>query len=273
MAIRPCTLVHNGIGRPHTLRALAVVFAWELPSTDLAGEHSEQNVIYDSIGWLRVAEQSPDTSATCFTRMVDRSLVRTGMRMSRAGNPVARASLALVASIVAPLSLGAPAALAGQRAAPPATIAVRADTLTITVPNSVNFGADSQGGSISASLGAVTVVDSRGGDSALDGHRVGHRFHPQRIAHTDHPKSEYRLLVRRGHRFNRRRYSRPRASHRGPESRAVIVGDRIQRTQNSGDSPNHGLGTHDRHHHPVLRRLGHLQRHHHPLGRLNGPSA
>ncbi|MEV0350087.1 hypothetical protein AB0H88_30285 [Nonomuraea sp. NPDC050680] len=143
------------------LRALAVVFAWELPFTDLAGEHSEQNVIYDSIGLLRVAEQSPDLSATCFTRMVDRSLVRTGMRMSRAGNPVARASLALVASIVAPLSLGAPAASAGPRAAPPATIAVRADTLTITVPNSVNFGADSQGGSISASLGTVTVADAR----------------------------------------------------------------------------------------------------------------
>jgi hypothetical protein len=86
------------------------------------------------------------------------------MRTSCAGNPVARASLALVASIVAPLSLGAAAAAsAGPRAAPPATIAVRADTLTITVPTSVNFGAGSRGGSISASLGTVTVVDSRGG--------------------------------------------------------------------------------------------------------------
>jgi hypothetical protein len=44
-----------------------------------------------------------------------------------------------------------------------ALVPLRADTLTITVPGSVNLGSGPRSGTISASMGTVTVADSRGG--------------------------------------------------------------------------------------------------------------
>ncbi|MFI7030664.1 hypothetical protein ACIBK1_18330 [Microbispora rosea] len=42
-------------------------------------------------------------------------------------------------------------------------VPLRADPLTITLPGSVNLGSGARGGTLSASMGTVTVVDSRGG--------------------------------------------------------------------------------------------------------------
>ncbi|MER6176391.1 hypothetical protein [Streptosporangium sp. NPDC001681] len=84
------------------------------------------------------------------------------MRRSRAGAPIVRTVLSLMASIALLPALGTPAASI-SRAAASATVAVRADLLSITVPASANLGSGAAGGTISASLGTVTVVDSRGG--------------------------------------------------------------------------------------------------------------
>ncbi|MER6944235.1 hypothetical protein ABT294_09450 [Nonomuraea sp. NPDC000554] len=78
------------------------------------------------------------------------------------GNPVARAFLPLTASTVLLLALGAPTASASRIAAS-ATVAWRADPLEITVPASASIGTGAKGASITASLGTVTVVDSRAG--------------------------------------------------------------------------------------------------------------
>ncbi|WP_432870723.1 hypothetical protein [Microbispora rosea] len=42
-------------------------------------------------------------------------------------------------------------------------VPLQADPLTITVPGSVNLGSGARGGTLSASMGTVTVADSRGG--------------------------------------------------------------------------------------------------------------
>ncbi|MBB2743125.1 UNVERIFIED_ORG: hypothetical protein FHR35_002947 [Microbispora rosea subsp. rosea] len=79
----------------------------------------------------------------------------------------------LVASIAAPVappaslsaSLSAVPGLAPAARADMGTVLVplRADPLTITVPGSANLGSVAQGGTISASMGTVTVADSRSG--------------------------------------------------------------------------------------------------------------
>ncbi|MEV4748078.1 hypothetical protein AB0K21_17030 [Streptosporangium sp. NPDC049248] len=84
------------------------------------------------------------------------------MRKSRAGSFVARTPLSLVAAIALPLALGAPG-VPTSGAVTGATVAWRADSLTITVPASANLGSGAAGDTISASLGTVTVVDTRGG--------------------------------------------------------------------------------------------------------------
>ncbi|MET8386094.1 hypothetical protein ABZV14_24130 [Streptosporangium canum] len=92
------------------------------------------------------------------------------MSKSRAGRSVARTPLSPAASIALLLALGAPAASASSapaasasRAAAMATVAWRADPLEITVPASASLGSGVVGSTISASLGTVTVVDSRTG--------------------------------------------------------------------------------------------------------------
>ncbi|WP_031161335.1 hypothetical protein [Streptosporangium roseum] len=97
------------------------------------------------------------------------------MSKSRAGHSAARTPLSLAASIALLLTLGAPAASASStpaatasratasRAAAMATVAWRADPLEITVPASASLGSGVVGSTISASLGTVTVVDSRAG--------------------------------------------------------------------------------------------------------------
>ncbi|GIH61028.1 hypothetical protein [Microbispora siamensis] len=82
---------------------------------------------------------------------------------------------ALAASIAAPAVLPATSCLARVEAAAGddargdrtgsgrALVPLRADPLTITVPGSVNLGSGARGGTISASMGTVTVSDSRGG--------------------------------------------------------------------------------------------------------------
>ncbi|MER5421653.1 hypothetical protein [Streptosporangium roseum] len=84
------------------------------------------------------------------------------MSKSRAGESAMRTPLSLAASIALLLALGAPAASASGAAAM-ATVAWRADPLEITVPASASLGSSVVGSTISASLGTVTVVDSRGG--------------------------------------------------------------------------------------------------------------
>lgn len=87
------------------------------------------------------------------------------MRKSRAGNAVVRIPLSLVASIALPLALGAPlASTSASRGAAGAMVAMRADQLSITVPSSANLGSGAAGDTISASLGEVTVVESRPGN-------------------------------------------------------------------------------------------------------------
>ncbi|MFF5113556.1 hypothetical protein [Streptosporangium sp. NPDC000509] len=88
------------------------------------------------------------------------------MGMSRGGRSVARTLVPVTASLIMLLSLGVPAASGSSacRLAASATVAWRADPLTITVPASAGIGTGTRGASITASLGTVTVLDSRGGD-------------------------------------------------------------------------------------------------------------
>ncbi|MFF0248828.1 hypothetical protein [Streptosporangium sandarakinum] len=88
--------------------------------------------------------------------------------MSKARTGVFSARAPLVPPCLAGmlLVLAAPAAagpVPGSPAVRIATVALRADTLTITVPGSVDLGSGPAGGSISASMGTVTVADNRGG--------------------------------------------------------------------------------------------------------------
>ncbi|MFI6795808.1 hypothetical protein [Streptosporangium canum] len=92
------------------------------------------------------------------------------MSKSRAGHSAVRTSLSPAASIALLLTLGAPVTSASgapvataSGAAAMATVAWRADQLEITVPASASLGSGVVGSTISASLGTVTVVDSRGG--------------------------------------------------------------------------------------------------------------
>ncbi|MEU8196569.1 hypothetical protein AB0C10_22575 [Microbispora amethystogenes] len=105
------------------------------------------------------------------------------MRKVRADARVVAALAASIAlSIALPIALpitpptGLPFASALAPAAGPGTrqaerdgvggadlVAVRVDPLTITVPGSANLGSGGQGGTISASMGTVTVTDQRNG--------------------------------------------------------------------------------------------------------------
>ncbi|MEV4185435.1 hypothetical protein AB0J28_28840 [Streptosporangium canum] len=92
------------------------------------------------------------------------------MSKSRADHSAVRTSLSPAASIALLLTLGAPVTSASgapvtsaSGAAAMATVAWRADQLEITVPASASLGSGVVGSTISASLGTVTVVDSRGG--------------------------------------------------------------------------------------------------------------
>ncbi|MFI7149988.1 hypothetical protein ACIBO2_34120 [Nonomuraea sp. NPDC050022] len=73
----------------------------------------------------------------------------------------------LMASIVVSLGLGAPAAPVAAAgaigAATNSTFALHVNTLTITVPASAGLGNGSQGNSLSASMGTITVEDTRNG--------------------------------------------------------------------------------------------------------------
>ncbi|MGS2645631.1 hypothetical protein [Streptosporangium sp. G12] len=90
------------------------------------------------------------------------------MRKTRADDFAAPAPLSLAASLPLLLALGAsaPAAAASVPAtgiAAVAMVAMRADPLAISLPDSANLGAGGTGGNYSASLGTVTVADSRVG--------------------------------------------------------------------------------------------------------------
>ncbi|MEV0151941.1 MULTISPECIES: hypothetical protein [unclassified Nonomuraea] len=90
------------------------------------------------------------------------------MKTSRAKRGVEQTLLPLTTSIVVLLALDAPALPASAAASASgsvslATVAWRADPLSITVPASVNLGSASQGATINATLGTVTVSDSRAG--------------------------------------------------------------------------------------------------------------
>ncbi|XVQ85665.1 hypothetical protein ACQP2K_43945 [Microbispora siamensis] len=77
------------------------------------------------------------------------------------------APLSLVGLLLAVIDPAAPAVSASVPGAPASwnvTVALRADPLEITVPGSVNLGSGPAGGSISASMGTVTVTDTRGGN-------------------------------------------------------------------------------------------------------------
>jgi hypothetical protein len=67
-----------------------------------------------------------------------------------------------MASIIVTLGLGVPAARSAEAVADRA-IAVRAGTLTITVPGTANLGTALRGSSFSAGMGTITVADSRNG--------------------------------------------------------------------------------------------------------------
>ncbi|MEV6987111.1 hypothetical protein AB0M95_38450 [Sphaerisporangium sp. NPDC051017] len=89
------------------------------------------------------------------------------MRKARTGLVAARTPLALPCLAGLLLAGAAPAASASAPGAPApwtVTVALRADPLEITVPGSVNLGSGTAGGSISASMGTVTVTDTRGGN-------------------------------------------------------------------------------------------------------------
>jgi hypothetical protein len=90
------------------------------------------------------------------------------MRKTRADDFAAPAPLSPAVSLPLLLALGAsaPAVAASVPAtgtAAVATVAMRADQLTITIslPDSANLGTGGTGGNYSASLGTVTVADSR----------------------------------------------------------------------------------------------------------------
>ncbi|MFG1824470.1 hypothetical protein ACGFIJ_18465 [Microbispora bryophytorum] len=72
-------------------------------------------------------------------------------------------SASLPASLPASLSAVPDLAPAAQADTGTALVPLRADPLTLTVPGSVSLGSGSRGGTISASMGTVTVTDSRGG--------------------------------------------------------------------------------------------------------------
>ncbi|WP_169982046.1 hypothetical protein [Microbispora sp. H10836] len=88
------------------------------------------------------------------------------MRQVVAGVIVTATLAASIAAPVAlPTSLSAVPGLAPAAQADTGTalVPLRADPLTITVPGSVNLGSVAQGGTLSASMGTVTVADSRAG--------------------------------------------------------------------------------------------------------------
>ncbi|MFI6789543.1 hypothetical protein ACIBG4_19680 [Nonomuraea sp. NPDC050383] len=90
------------------------------------------------------------------------------MKPSRANRDVARTLLPLTTSLVVLLALDTPALSASLSASPSgfvplATVAWRADPLTITVPASVDLGSAALGATVNALLGTVTVSDSRAG--------------------------------------------------------------------------------------------------------------
>ncbi|MEU8379250.1 hypothetical protein [Streptosporangium sp. NPDC048865] len=92
------------------------------------------------------------------------------MRKTRADDFAAPAPLSLAASLSLLLALGAPAPAAAAASSVPATttaasatVVMRADQLSISVPTTANFGSRTTGDTFSASLGTVTVADSRGG--------------------------------------------------------------------------------------------------------------
>ncbi|WP_433259473.1 hypothetical protein ACQPYK_50360 (plasmid) [Streptosporangium sp. CA-135522] len=73
----------------------------------------------------------------------------------------AAAALALACGLLTPARNAAATAAA---TAAPVTVAWRADQLAITVPDSASLGSGTAGSTLSASLGTVTVVDSRSGN-------------------------------------------------------------------------------------------------------------
>ncbi|GLX00540.1 hypothetical protein [Microtetraspora sp. NBRC 16547] len=91
------------------------------------------------------------------------------MSKARAGASAKRTPLALPSLVGLLLALVAPAAPAASASVPDspaawnATVALRDETLQITVPDTVNLGSGAVGGTISASMGTVTVTDTRGG--------------------------------------------------------------------------------------------------------------
>lgn len=90
------------------------------------------------------------------------------MRKTDANNSTAPAPLSLTASLLLLLTLSTPAPAASASVpatgiAAIATAAMRASSLEITLPKAANLGGGAAGGSYSASLGTVTVVDSRPG--------------------------------------------------------------------------------------------------------------
>ncbi|MEU7915371.1 hypothetical protein [Microbispora bryophytorum] len=76
---------------------------------------------------------------------------------------IVTATLAGTTALPGALSAVPGLAPAAQADTGTALVPLRADPLTITVPGSVNLGSGSRGGTISASMGTVTVTDSRGG--------------------------------------------------------------------------------------------------------------
>ncbi|GAA2295822.1 hypothetical protein GCM10010149_50160 [Nonomuraea roseoviolacea subsp. roseoviolacea] len=80
-----------------------------------------------------------------------------------------RKAAAVIHALVIPVTLAHGPAVPGARAevsmAVPATVAARAEhPLEIIVPTTASLGTGSRGGSISASLGTVTVNDTRSGN-------------------------------------------------------------------------------------------------------------
>ncbi|MGI5162693.1 hypothetical protein [Microbispora sp. CA-102843] len=89
------------------------------------------------------------------------------MSKARTGLFTPRAPLVLPCLAGLLLALAAPAASAPVPDSPApwtVTVPLRADPLEITVPGSVNLGSGPAGGSITASMGTVTVTDTRGGN-------------------------------------------------------------------------------------------------------------
>ncbi|MFF4778324.1 WxL domain-containing protein [Microtetraspora fusca] len=70
----------------------------------------------------------------------------------------------LLLAVAAPASAAASASLPSSPAPWNDTVTLRADPLEITVPGTASLGSGPVGGSISASMGTVTVTDTRGGN-------------------------------------------------------------------------------------------------------------